>query len=68
MQQNIFNKMHFIAYGRLRNAFTMWKEELDHYRKIGEGKRARIIDRLIKATLSREHRAFLDWKDFVSNE
>jgi hypothetical protein len=60
--------MHFIAYGRLKNAFTMWKEELAHYRKVGEGKRARIIDRLIKATLSREHRAFLEWKDFVTNE
>jgi hypothetical protein len=68
MQQNIFNKMHFIAYGRLRNAFTMWKEELDHYRKIGEGKRARVIDRLIKATMSHEQQAFLLWKDWIKNE
>jgi hypothetical protein len=60
--------MHFIAYGRLRNAFTMWKEELDHYRKIGEGKRARVIDRLIKATMSHEQQAFLLWKDWIANE
>jgi hypothetical protein len=36
MQQQIFNKMHFIAFGRLRNAFTWWKEMLDKYAKIGE--------------------------------
>jgi hypothetical protein len=53
--------MHFIAYGRLRNAFTMWKEELDKYAQIGEAKRARVIEQLIKASMSREHRAFLNW-------
>jgi hypothetical protein len=43
----------------------MWKEEIDHYRVVNEAKRARVIERLIKATLSGEHRMFLHWKDWV---
>ncbi|MEE4247940.1 MAG: hypothetical protein V2I33_21315 [Kangiellaceae bacterium] len=68
MQKQIFNKMHFIAYGRLRNAFTWWKEMLDKYAKIGEAKRARIIERFVKNSISVEHRAFLNWVTWAKSE
>jgi len=33
MQQKIFNRMHFIAFGKLRTAFMLWKEELKQYKE-----------------------------------
>jgi hypothetical protein len=60
--------MHFIAFGRLRNAFTWWKEMIDKYAKIGEAKRARIIERLVKNSLSKEHRCFLNWATWAKDE
>jgi hypothetical protein len=68
MQQKIFNKMHFIAFGRLRNAFTWWKEMLDKFAKIGEQKRYRIIEKLVKNSLSNEHRCFLNWAAWAAAE
>ncbi|MEE4248200.1 MAG: hypothetical protein V2I33_22655, partial [Kangiellaceae bacterium] len=68
MQNQIFNKMHFIAFGRLRNAFTWWKEMLDKYAKIGQEKRYRIVERLIQNTLSKEHRCFLNWAAWAAAE
>jgi hypothetical protein len=68
MQQQIFNKMHFIAFGRLRNAFTWWKEMLEKYGAIGQEKRYRIVERLIQNTLSKEHRCFLNWAAWAAAE
>lgn len=52
MQKRIFNKMYYIAFGRLRIGFTMWKETIDRFREEGEEKRSRIIERLIRASYS----------------
>jgi hypothetical protein len=68
MQQKIFNKMHFIAFGRLRNAFSWWKEMLDKFAKVGEQKRYRIIEKLVKNSLSNEHRCFLNWAAWSAAE
>ena len=65
---SIFNRMLFIAVGRTKNAFTAWKEFLDKYKRVGEAKRARVIDRLIKASMTKEQKAYTEWKVLVFEE
>ena len=60
--------MLFVAVGRTKNAFTAWKESLDKYKRVGEAKRARVIDRLIKATMTKEQKAYTEWKALVFEE
>jgi hypothetical protein len=66
-QNAIFNKMYFVLFGRLRNAYTMWKETIDHYREIGEAKRGRILERLVMASLGKNGMAFWIWKGMVDD-
>jgi hypothetical protein len=34
MQTKIFNRLHFIAFGKLKNAFMTWKEKVNFYKNI----------------------------------
>ena len=65
MQNKIFNRMYFIAFGRLKNAFRDWTECLEHMAKALAQKRADVCRRLALSTASKHQLAFMYWKNWI---
>jgi len=63
MQTKIFNRMHFIAFGKLKNAFMAWAETIGRVREELNRKREEVIYRLAKATMSQSQLSFMIWRD-----
>jgi hypothetical protein len=62
MKQRILNKLHYVAYGRVKNFFDRWKFSVhERLRAEMEAKKARVIDMLVQHSMSDEHRALLRW-------
>jgi len=61
-QQKILNKLHFIAYGKTKDKFDIWKR-LTHAKYAAEcdAKKAKIIDMIVHNSMSDTARAFLRW-------
>jgi hypothetical protein len=51
MQTKIFNRMHFIAFGKLKNGFMAWAETIGRVREELNRKRCEVVMRLAKATM-----------------
>ena len=68
MQNKIFNRMYFIAFGRLKNAFRDWTECLEHMAKALNEKRAAVCRRLALSACSKHQLAFMYWKNWVTRE
>jgi len=64
----IFNKMHYIAFGRLKNAFRLWTEELQKYSEMLNAKREEIVRKLAMSAMSKEQFAFMLWKQWLKRE
>ena len=64
----IFNKMHYIAFGRLKNAFRLWTEELQKYSEMLNAKREEIIRKLAISAMGKEQYAFMLWKNWIKRE
>jgi hypothetical protein len=60
--------MSFIAFGRLKNAFRDWTEELSEYKARLDSQRCDVILKLAKATMSKHQLAFMLWRDWVKRE
>jgi len=63
MQTKIFNRMTFIAFGKLKNSFMAWAETIGRVREELNRRREAVIFRLAKATMSQEQLAFMIWRD-----
>lgn len=61
MQQRILNKLHFIAFGKLKAKFDTWKMAIPAIANAIDHKKAKVIDLLIQHSMSDEHRALLRW-------
>lgn len=62
MRQRILNKLHYVAFGKLKNFFDRWKYQVnERLRNEMEAKKARVIDMLVQHSMSDEHRALLRW-------
>ena len=68
MQLKIFNRMHYIAFGRLKNAFREWTELLEHMRKAYNEKRKEVVKKLALSMCSKHQLAFMYWKNWVMRE
>ena len=68
-KQKIMSRLHFIAFGKIQKAFDNWK--FDTFAKLRiamEHKKAKIIDDLIRASMSGEQKAFLIWAKFMRDK
>jgi hypothetical protein len=68
MQNKIFNRMSYIAFGKLKNGFRDWTECLDHIRKALNEKRQSVCRRLALSTMSKHSLSFMYWKNWVQRE
>jgi len=68
MQTKIFNRMHYIAFGKLKNAFRDWTEELSKYNDLLNAKRIEIVTKLCQAAMSKHAFSFMIWKNWVKRE
>ena len=63
MQSKIFNRMVYIAFGRLKNGFMQWAETIGRVREELNRKREAVVMQLAKATMSQEQLAFFEWRN-----
>jgi len=68
MQKKIINRMYFIAFGKLKNAFVAWTELLEHCRVALNEKRQKVIEKLALSTMSKHQLAFLRWKTWIKQQ
>jgi hypothetical protein len=63
MQTKIFNRMCFIAFGKLKNSFQAWSETVNRVHEELTRRREEVVMRLAKATMSQEQLAFFTWRE-----
>jgi hypothetical protein len=68
MQTKIFNRLHFIAFGKLKNAFREWTELISKFRDAYNKKREDTIKKLAMSCMSKEQQAFMLWKDLMQKK
>ena len=62
MRKKVVNRLVFVGFGRLRNAFNDWKA--DTFRKFAEERErkvAKVIDEFIRQSMSPLQKAFMKW-------
>jgi hypothetical protein len=68
MQTKIFNRMHYIAFGKLKNAFRDWTEELTKYNDLLNAKREDIVRKLAASAMSKHQFSFMLWKNWTQRQ
>jgi hypothetical protein len=69
MQKRIINRLSFVYYGRLTNAFNDWKADtFRKYKEERERKVARVVDEFIRQSMSPIQKAFLKWARFMRDQ
>jgi hypothetical protein len=68
MQTKIINRLHYIAFGQLKNAFREWTECISKYRNALNKKREDVIHRLAMSCMSKEQQAYILWKDLMTKK
>jgi hypothetical protein len=69
MQKRIINRLSFVYFGRLKNAFNDWKA--DTFRKFAEERErkvAKVIDEFIRQSMSPLQKMFLKWSRFMRDQ
>jgi hypothetical protein len=68
MQTKIINRLYFIAFGQLKNAFRDWTECISKYRNALNKKREEYINKLALSCMSKHQQAFVIWKDLMQKK
>jgi hypothetical protein len=68
MQTKIINRLHYIAFGQLKNAFREWTELISKYRNALNKQREDVIKKLAMSSMSKEQQAFMLWKDLMQKK
>ena len=62
MQRRVVNKLQHTYYGRLKLYYERWKAmAFSKFNEFLESKKARIIDKLVYATMSGEKKSLMKW-------
>jgi len=66
MQKRIINRLSFVYFGRLTNAFNDWKADtFRKYKEERERKVAKVVDEFIRQSMSPIQKAFLKWAKYM---
>ncbi|MEE4248546.1 MAG: hypothetical protein V2I33_24465 [Kangiellaceae bacterium] len=68
MQTKIINRLHYIAFGQLKNAFRDWTECISKYRNALNKKREEYINKMALSCMSKHQQAFMIWKDLMQKK
>ena len=69
MQKRIINRLSFVYFGRLKNAFTAWKADtFTKFQAELERKKAKVIDEFLRQSMSPFQKAFLKWARFMRDK
>ena len=69
MQKRIINRLSFVYFGRLTNAFNDWKADtFRKYKEERERKVAKVVDEFIRQSMSPLQKAFLKWAKFMRDQ
>jgi hypothetical protein len=60
--------MHYISFGKLKNAFRTWTEELQKYAEQLNAKREEIVRKIAVSVMGKEQFAFMLWKNWIKRE
>ena len=69
MQKRIINRLSFVYFGRLKNAFNDWRADtFTKFKEELERKKAKVIDEFMRQSMSPFQKAFLKWARFMRDQ
>ena len=69
MQKRIINRLSFVYFGRLKNAFNDWRADtFTKFKEELERKKAKVIDEFMRQSMSPFQKAFLEWALFMRDQ